>query len=331
MESIHNVIITRSTIKSRCLKVMSVALKILIIIVVVAIVIAIICALLEISRYMALRIRQRLIQLDRHYHEKRRVEGDRVVITLSTIPDRVKLLGPTLASLLDQTVRVDEICINIPEISRKGLKYRIPKWLSDLKSITIQRVDADEGPGTKLLPTLRRERHNPTTRIIVVDDDNIYNSKTIEVLTNTHRHHQNKGESVAVSNYGVSLTKRGKLPTMSERVTSIFARERETDLLQGFSGFLVTPDMFPHEAFEIKNCPPEAISVDDIWFSGWLHVNGIRIICPPFIYKHMPIVNYGEMRLTPALATGENKDFISDQKVIDWFIREKGMVPVRAR
>lgn len=311
---------------------MNTILKILLIVVVVISILVIAAAILEVGRYGALRLRQRLFLLDREYHLRRRVDGPRTVVTLSTIPDRVKLMGPTLASILDQTRRVDEICINVPYISRKGGEYHIPKWLSKLKSVTIHRVDKDEGPATKLLPTLRRERHNSSTRIIPIDDDNIYNTRTIEVLTNTHDYYlHHRRELVAVTGYGVSLSKCGKLPGIPERIVTIFTRERETDLLQGFSGFLVTPGMFPTEVYEIKDCPPETISVDDIWFSAWLNINGIRIIATGFIYKHMPIINFGEMRLTPALATGENKNFVRDQKVIDWFIRERGFLPVKTR
>lgn len=311
---------------------MNTILKILIIVIVIILIIVIAMAILEVGRYMALRLRQRLFLLDREYHLRRRVDGPRTVVTLSTIPDRIKLVGPTLASILDQTRRVDEICINVPYVSRKGGEYYIPKWISRLKSVTIRRVEKDEGPGTKLLPTLRRERHQPNTRLIACDDDNVYHSRTIEILTNTHSHYlHNRKEHVAVTGYGVSLDCNGHLPGIPERIRTIFTRERETDLLQGFSGFLVTPSMFPEEAYEIKNCPEETISVDDIWFSAWLNINHVRIIATGFIYKHMPIINLGEMRLTPALATGENKDFVRDQRVIDWFIKHHRFTPLKFR
>ena len=304
---------------------MNAIIKILLIVIMIIVIIIVAAAILELPRYGALKVKQRLFLLDREYYRRRKVDGPRTVITLSTIPERVKLMGPTLASILDQTRRVDEICINIPYLSRKGFKYHVPNWLRQLNNVTVHRVEIDEGPATKLLPTLRRERHNPSTRIIAIDDDNIYNSRTIEVLVNTFDHHLHKrNKLVAVTGYGVTLDRHGKLPSVGERVKAVFTNERETDLLQGFSGFLVTPAMFPKEAYEIKDCPPETISVDDIWFSAWLDINRIPIIATRFIYKHMPIINFGEIRLTPALATGENKDFIRDQRVINWFRKNKG-------
>lgn len=294
----------------------------------------ILARLLQINRYMSLKIRERLFQLDRNYHGKPKASKYRTVVTLSTIPERVKYLGPTLASILDQTVKVDEIAINIPYVSRKGKKYRIPGWFDKLENVTIHRVDKDEGPATKLLPAVRRESKGQgkhQTRIIAIDDDNIYNSRTLEILLSYFDYYNKDSNKVAISNYGILLRPDGRLPLFTDRFKYMFMDTREVDLLQGFSGFVITPDMLPKESLEIKNCPKEAISVDDIWFSGWLHLNGVKIISPAFMYRHLPIVNFGEIRLTPALAFGENAGFVSDQIVIDWFVKEKGMIPVRAR
>lgn len=296
--------------------------KILLIVIMLLVIIVALLSMLQIFRYFRLRSRDCLVNLDLAYRKfpfNRYQCNYRVVVCLSTIPERVKLLGPTLASLLDQSVHVDEIAINLPYISRKGKEYKVPKWLTRLHNVKIYRVDVDEGPGTKLLPTLRREK--PDTRIIVVDDDNIYHSETVKILLKTHNSYLHKAdqELVAVTNYGVCLDEDGDLPDVPERIKAAFYNERQVDLLQGFSGFLVTPSMFPREALKIENCPKECVSVDDVWFSGWLAVNGVPIVSPGNMYGHLPILSHGDIRKTPALAHGENKDFIPDKKVIAWF------------
>lgn len=309
---------------------MNVILKIVIIIIVIlAIVIIWLANRLEVPRYMRMK-RASIRELDKNYRFKKFVSTTRIVVSMSTIPDRLKYMKPTLCSILDQNVRVHEICINIPKISRKGLKYSIPKWLSELKSITIHRVEKDEGPATKLLPTLRREstskskHHLESTKIIVIDDDNIYHSNTIQTLVACSM----ANPKCAITNYGVKLNKAGLLPDIKTRIRMFYQPSMEVDLLQGFSGFLVTPDMFPERVYEIKDCPPEAISVDDVWFSGWLRYNKTKIITPDYTYRQMPIVNFGKMRTTPALAHGENKAFVTDLKVIKWFIDEHRVLPV---
>ena len=313
--------------------------KILLIIIMLIVIIVALMYILQIVRYFRLRSREQLYRLDRAYRKSSLVRHNypyRVVISLSTIPERVKLLGPTLASLLDQSVDVDEIAINLPYVSRKGKPYKVPKWLKRLHNVKIYRVEVDEGPGTKLLPTLRRERAD--TRIIVVDDDNIYNSETIKVLIKVHNWHLQKADQenltseykgpnklVAVTNYGVCLDEDGDLPDVPERIKAAFYSDRQVDLLQGFSGFLVTPSMFPPQALTITSCPKECVSVDDIWFSGWLTINGVAIVSPGNMYGHLPLLSRGDIRKTPALAHGENKDFITDKKIIRWFRYEHGI------
>lgn len=312
---------------------MKLAVRIVLIVILIIIVLLVVAAIMvQIPRYVALKRKRVLFSLDKTFEERRLFSKrmkNRVVVTLSTIPDRIHLLGPTIASILDQSYLPDEICINIPMLSRKGHEYVIPKWLSRLKSIKIHRVEKDEGPGTKLLPTLRRE--STGTKIIVIDDDNIYHSRVIETLLKVHYRYEKKGKLVAVTNYGVSLDDEDELPNLSGRIWAIFAKQRKVDLLQGFSGFLVAKEMFPEQAYNIHDGPIEAISVDDIWFSGWLNLNHVHIVAAPHTFKHLPIVNFGEIRFTTALAHGENINFIRDGKIIKWFVNEKGMKTVCKR
>lgn len=311
---------------------MSVTLIVIILIVlIILIVVCKICNTLQVLRYFRFKSKSHLRYLDNRYSSLPRVNSsEKVVISLTTIPDRMDHLFPTIGSLLDQTVRVDEIALNIPRVSRKGIEYRIPEWMKDMKSITIHRVKEDEGPATKLLPVLRRESDN--TRIIVVDDDNIYHSQTIELLVRAFENHLKNGDLVAVTHYGVILEPDGTIPPFKSisRVRTMLCGPKPVDILQGCHGFIVTPRMFPEGTLDLDKRPDEAVSVDDIWFSCWLHLNNIPIYCLGSTYKHVPLVNFGEVNKTPKLVNGENKGFIRDQKIVNWFM-DKGYVPVTAR
>lgn len=279
------------------------------------------CQILEIGRYLKLR-HTSIEDLDLRYERLPKINSKRTVITLSTIPDRVNLIGPTLISILDQTVRVDEICVNIPYVSRKGQKYVVPDWLSKLKSITVRRVDVDEGPATKLLPTLRRE--STDTRIIVIDDDNIYHSRLIETLISSFEKNESAGKSIAITNLGIVLDPDGTIPKFFSvsRIISMYSGPRNVDLLQGCHGFIVTPSMFPAETYDLSKCPKQIITVDDMWFSGWLKVNKIPIYSLGYTYRQVSIPNWGEMNSTPKLVNGENKGLVRDQIVVNWFIEK---------
>lgn len=319
--------------------------QILLIILILIIVIFVIYTFstLQIVRYTKLKTPNFNI-LAKNYKNKHKIVDkydNKIVVTMTTIPDRIDYIGPTIASILDQNIRVDEIALNIPYISRKGIEYKIPTWLLELSQydfIKIHRIDKDYGPASKVLPTLKREING--TKIIVIDDDVIYHSNTINKLIRTFNKKNNlihiedqqtPIENVglyAVTNFGIKLQANGTLPYITSRVNSFFTTSREVDLLQGFSAFIITPEMFPEHVYNLDNGPPEAISVDDIWLSGWLRKNNIKIITSPNTYNSLPLVNLGKMRQTTSLGSGENKGFTTDQIVINWFINKQNLLPV---
>ena len=88
-----------------------------------------------------------------------------------------------LNSILEQTRKPDLILLNIPRVfERTGETYDIPKFVE--KSVVVNVVDKDYGPGTKLIPTIRyliQNGYDPKkTRIIYLDDDIYYMVKMIE-------------------------------------------------------------------------------------------------------------------------------------------------------
>jgi hypothetical protein len=107
----------------------------------------------------------------------------RVVVSLSTSPKRIHHLERTLTSLTDiQLQKPDLIYLNLPErFGRTGEPYTIPDFLKKYPLVKINRVPVDEGPITKLTPAVRAET-DPTTYIIIVDDDIEYAPDLIRKL-----------------------------------------------------------------------------------------------------------------------------------------------------
>jgi hypothetical protein len=90
-------------------------------------------------------------------------------------------------SILDQTRKPDLFLLNIPEtFARTGETYIVPKYIR--KSLTVNRIDTDYGPATKILPTVMycaagagASDYDPArTRIIYLDDDIAYPKRMIE-------------------------------------------------------------------------------------------------------------------------------------------------------
>lgn len=118
----------------------------------------------------------------KNYRKLKKCQDCRIVISLTTTPERIKLIKPVIKSLLDQSVKVDQIVINLPKMC-KDKTYDIP---DDLKSMcNIITCGRDYGPGTKFIPTILREQESNTI-IIMIDDDYIYGYDFIETLLNEH-------------------------------------------------------------------------------------------------------------------------------------------------
>lgn len=111
---------------------------------------------------------------------------EKVIITLTTIPNRLNRsnggLKPVIDRLLNLTYKNYEIHLNVPNVCKKSNeKYFIPKWLEDIKDpkLKVFRTE-DYGSLTKILPTLMRLDRNDDTIIITVDDDLEYIDGFIE-------------------------------------------------------------------------------------------------------------------------------------------------------
>jgi hypothetical protein len=229
-----------------------------------------------------------IFELDREYRYKPTIKN--CIISLTTTPPRLKHLKPILMSLLDSSVAVTEIRLNVPYTSCKGIPYVIPKWLTKLKNVKIHRTEKDWGPATKLLPTLIDcySNLNMNTKIIVVDDDVIYGYYMVETI-NEYFEKYNRNKKVAITMYGDKVAKDNTMKyDMSTRAGNYMAGDRYTDILRGHSAYMVTPNMFTTEIFDYTKHPKECFFVDDNYFSFHLKRNNVRILMAGLSYKAIP-------------------------------------------
>ena len=176
---------------------------------------------------------------------------DRVVVTFTTIPERIGQIEVMLKSLLDQSALPDSICLCIPKTSRLApYSYSIPSWFSQIPILNIVECEQDLGPVTKLIPTWQQERHMPDTRLIIVDDDGVYPYRLIEQLISWSQ----RMPDAALGCSGVAV------PAGMKPSSVIFSRETwlqdlrytsfssdalaRVDYLFGYAGVLVKPRFF---------------------------------------------------------------------------------------
>lgn len=279
------------------------------------IIILILIVYMEIPRYISFHYAdwKSLHQLDQNYYKKPRIniEG-KVVVSLTTTPDRIYKLAPTLCSILSQTKRVDQVRVNVPYYSMKGTKYNVPSGLNDLKNIKIYRIKTDLGPGTKLLPTAKNE--HPKTKIIVIDDDNLYGSKFVETLVKIFKQRKQK-EVITVYGSNINNSSVGRI------YDHCVGGDKYVDVLFGCGGYILTPSMIPKEAYDYDDAPEGAIYVDDNWISGWLCLNGVKIYLMGMRYGCTFFPNI-KCFSTISLSKSSNKNKTHEKTVNQWFVKK---------
>jgi hypothetical protein len=251
---------------------------------------------------------------------------ERVIVTFTTVPGRINKVRYTIASILNQTVRVDEICIYVPYKSSKGNEYIIPEWMEELErkllQFKIKRCNRDWGPATKIIPALL-EFENMDCTIIYIDDDIIYNKNMLETLISYNKIYPgyaicNQGWDVERWNGKSSLFSR-TLHHAAKYIPNVDPYNHVfTDVLQGFSGVLVKPQFFDMKKLvNFDEYPQEVFFVDDVYLSGHLNDQGIHRIST-LIQSGLPyfeefIQGFLLRNASYSLSSEHNNDLINDR------------------
>lgn len=109
------------------------------------------------------------------YPNLEKADDKRVVVSFSASGEELKHLKPFLNSILDQTVRVDDIALTVP--------YKdIGKIPADVKKVlTVNGYSKDYESASNLVCSVLREPES-TTKILLVDPSIIYGADFIEAM-----------------------------------------------------------------------------------------------------------------------------------------------------
>ncbi len=205
----------------------------------------------------------------------RTFDSRRVIASLSTVPERIGNLGPTIRSLLKQTRPPDEIVLAVPEYSiREGRPYAVPKYVSLWPRLRILRCRKDWGPATKFIPIVREElaAGRGNALIMVVDDDRVYPRDALE----TYLHYSEQLPEAALCFRGAAMPR--SLDWRNARM--IYANElrepRRVAVITGCGSYLIQPGFFDKLLWDYSRAPRGAFYMDDIWISGCLTRRNVK-------------------------------------------------------
>ena len=203
------------------------------------------------------------------------VDNRRVIVSLSTVPDRINNLSPTIQSLLKQTRPPDEIVLAIPEFSiREQRPYVVPKYISRLPRVRVLRCAEDWGPATKFIGAIQDElaagRQN--SLIMVVDDDRLYPRDALE----TYLHYNEQLPDAALCFRGAAMPSTFDWDDARMIRASELREPRPVAVITGCGSYLIQPRFFDESLWTYSVAPQVAFDIDDIWISGWLSRRGVK-------------------------------------------------------
>src|SRR5438874_9605501 len=205
----------------------------------------------------------------------RKFDNRRVIASLSTVPDRINNLRPTIQSLLKQTRPPDEIVLAIPEFSvREHRPYVVPKYISRLPRVRVLHCAEDWGPATKFIGAIQDElaagREN--SLIMVVDDDRLYPRDALE----TYLYYSEQLPNAALCFRGAAMPSTLDWDDAKMIRASELREPRPVAVITGCGSYLIQPRFFDESLWNYSAAPQVAFDIDDIWISGWLRRRGVK-------------------------------------------------------
>ena len=100
----------------------------------------------------------------------------KVIVSLTSNPQNIHKIKPMIKSILHQSVRVDQIALNLPPSCDTKT---IPPELHNM--VNIYNCGRNYGSGNKCIPTILRENHADTL-LILLDENYIYPHYFIEEI-----------------------------------------------------------------------------------------------------------------------------------------------------
>jgi Glycosyl transferase family 2 len=221
----------------------------------------------------------------------------RVIVSLSTLPDRIGRLQPTLESLLNQSRPPDEIVLAIPRFSvRQKREYEIPDYVSQVPRLRVLRCEKDWGPATKFIAVVRDElaAGRGNTLIMVVDDDRIYPRNSLELYL--HYHAQLPDAALCFRGGAIPRSLNWRHCRIEFGVD--LQAPKRTAVITGCGSYLIQPRFFDDSLWDYSTAPEGAFYMDDMWISGSLERRGVeRYVIPASNMMRTALRQLGTMTL----------------------------------
>jgi len=244
------------------------------------------------------------------------------IVSLTTSPKRLPLLGETIDSILSQNVAPKKIYVNIPPIfKRTNEPYPDPEVLfadkPNYKDIVVWNNNCEDvGPITKLQGTLTNIDENENVWIITIDDDIKYLQYTLELyLMCALRISESKTFAFGFSGFN-----------WHNGVNIIAQYENAcAHVLEGYGSVCYHRSQFPNKSWNsyLNKCLEnrDCKFSDDVIISNWLSLKSITkfVVSTPMVSRKLMwankcVLDHGNE--ADALHNGGSSNTVEDTNVV---------------
>lgn len=238
------------------------------------------------------------IRHDLAYENKQNIrrEGNpsKLIVSLTSFPERMYEIKYSLFSLRKQTLKPDEIVLWLAETQFPGREKDLsPSILNLLNKWGIQlKWCEDYGSYKKIIPALNQY---PEDIIVTADDDIYYPENWLEIL---YREYAKYGGIISHRSHTIAIS-RNRIKKFSKWINDISTGSCSyRNLMTTGSGVLFPPHSLYKDATDFEKIKRLCPKADDIWLWAMAVLQGFKIRVPDDCINILTFVNIDrELRL----------------------------------
>ena len=199
---------------------------------------------------------------------------EKVIVSLTSFPERINTVVKTIKTLLNQSMKPDEVILWLAPEQFPNKEAELPKELLDLRQFGLT-IDwyKDIRSYKKIIPTLKKF---PNAVIITTDDDIYYAEDTVESLYKSYLAHKNE-----VQAHRCDWVKVEKGRIVWEKTRELFKDKHRGQAsfhnrLTGYGAVLYPPNCFCKDVSDENLFRKILPTHDDVWLWAMTILNGYR-------------------------------------------------------
>ena len=237
----------------------------------------------------------------------------KIIISLTSFPDRIPTLHRSLASLLNQTLKPDMVILWLAKEQFPDLENNLPEEILNLKEFGLSiRWCNDIKSYKKLVPALKEFPHDI---IVTADDDVFYDRTMLEKLYNSYKKfpqniHCHKTKKI--------IFKDGKITAKQKKC---YKYPSFANIPVGVGGVLYPPHSLFKDAVSEELFTKLAPTNDDLWFWASAVLNNTKIMKIEHNIDEPVIIEetYDSPKLSDINNHGEKLFYVQLENILNYY------------